>query len=198
MIRFYSGTPGSGKSYHVACDILDWLVAGKRVVANFPINGKAYFKRAPRGEYYYCSNQDLTVQRLKDFAYAKHEPFRERQTLLVIDECSILFNPRSWKDADRMSWLAFFSQHRKLGYEVILISQADIMVDKQIRTLIEEEHKHRAVKNYKFFGWFVDKVFGGLFLDIVYWYPCKLKISSRFIKFQLRKARIYDTFKIFE
>lgn len=197
MIRFYSGTPGSGKSYHVACDILDWILAGKRVIANFPIDG-SYFKRYPRGEFYYCSNCDLTVKSLKDFSRLFHEPFKERQTLLVIDECGILFNPRAWKDADRMGWLAFFSQHRKLGYEIILVSQADIMVDKQIRSQIEEEHKHRAVKNYKFFGWLVDKLFGGLFLDITYWYPCKLKIGSHFLKFQLRKARIYDTFKIFE
>ena len=41
MIYFYSGTPGSGKSLHVAQDIYQYLQRGKNVIANFDINEKA-------------------------------------------------------------------------------------------------------------------------------------------------------------
>ena len=37
----------------------------------------------------------------------------------------------------------FFSQHRKLGYRVILVAQFSEMIDKQIRALIEYEYIHR-------------------------------------------------------
>ena len=38
MIYFYSGNPGSGKSYHVAKDIYFQLNHGKNVIANVDIN----------------------------------------------------------------------------------------------------------------------------------------------------------------
>lgn len=140
----------------------------------------------------------MSPERLKLFAETRHIPFKERQTLFIIDECGMLFNPRAWKDTDRMEWLGFFAQHRKLGFEVLLISQMDKQLDKQILGQIEEEHKHRAVKNYKWFGKLLDLIMGGLFVDVTYWYPCRLKIGSSFVMFNARKAKIYDTFKIFE
>lgn len=33
MISYYSGTPGSGKSLHVAMQIYDWIQRGKNVIA---------------------------------------------------------------------------------------------------------------------------------------------------------------------
>ena len=38
MIYLYTGTPGSGKSYHVARDIYFFLHYGRNVIANFDIN----------------------------------------------------------------------------------------------------------------------------------------------------------------
>jgi len=38
MIKLYSGTPGSGKSFHLAVVMWDRLRNGKAVIANFPIN----------------------------------------------------------------------------------------------------------------------------------------------------------------
>lgn len=199
MIELYSGTPGSGKSLHAAYEIITNLRLGRNVIANFPINAASpVFKKRPKGGYFYIDNREMSVELLKRFARDKHTPFKEHQTLLIIDECGALFNPRAWKDADRMGWLLFFSQHRKLGYDVLLISQADIMLDKQIRSQIEVEHRHRAVKNYKTFGWLLSLVCGGLFMDVEYWYPCRLKIGTGFFRYQAKKAAIYDTYRIFE
>ena len=39
-----------------------------------------------------------------------------------------------------------FSQHRKLGYRVILIAQFDRMLDRQIRSVLEYEYIHRKVR----------------------------------------------------
>ncbi len=38
MIYLYTGTPGSGKSYHVAKEIYFYLYHGRNVIANFDIN----------------------------------------------------------------------------------------------------------------------------------------------------------------
>lgn len=197
MIRLFSGTPRSGKSLHAAYELIDWILDGHDVIANFPID-KLYFKRKPNGRFFYWDNAKFTPERLKLFAETRHIPFKEQQTLVVIDECGRFFNPRLWKDTSRMSWLTFFAQHGKLGYDIILIAQMDKQIDKQVLGLIEEEHKHRAVKNYKWFGKLLDLIMGGLFVDVTYWYPCRLKIGSSFLVLNARKANIYDTFKIFE
>lgn len=51
MIYLYSGTPGSGKSYHAAADIYYRLKRSKktnryRVIANFPVaTDSPYFRK---------------------------------------------------------------------------------------------------------------------------------------------------------
>ena len=53
MIYLYSGTPGSGKSLHMARDIMFKLRRGQNVIANFPINmelvKKGLFKKLKTG-----------------------------------------------------------------------------------------------------------------------------------------------------
>ncbi|MEM1223865.1 MAG: zonular occludens toxin domain-containing protein [Verrucomicrobiota bacterium] len=57
-------------------------------------------------------------------------------TLFVIDEVHKLFPARGWKDFDqRIS--TYFSEHRHLGDDVILISQHPKQVDSQIRQLVQ-------------------------------------------------------------
>jgi zona occludens toxin (predicted ATPase) len=196
-VYLYSGTPGSGKSLRAAYKIISWLKSGRGVVANFPID-MGYFKKRKTGTFTYLDNQSLTVNALKDYAREHHKPFREHQTLLVIDECAAMFNSRTYGKGDRMDWIFFFQQHRKLGYDVILISQSDRLIDRQIRAFIETEFKHRALKNYKTFGWLVSLISGGLFVSVEYWYGVHLRCGSEFFRLHKKKAAIYDSFKIFE
>ena len=51
----------------------------------------------------------MTVQYLKDYARKNHKGHREHETLVVIDECGIKFNPRTFAQADRLEWIEFFS-----------------------------------------------------------------------------------------
>ena len=139
MIYFYSGTPGSGKSLHVAIDIFRKLRFKKNVIATFPINISMVSNKGKRkiGNFVYKDVSELTVQFLFDYALEHHVIGKEGQTLVVIDECQILFNPREFGKKDRLQWITFFTQHRKLGYNFILISQFDRLVDRQIRFLFE-------------------------------------------------------------
>lgn len=197
----YSGTPGSGKSLHAAQRIDRSLRGGKTVIANFPINFD-YFKnrkgKMPKlGKFLYVQNQDLTVPFLKQYSKDNFEHFKEHQCLVVIDECAVLFNPRISRN-DRLDWVTFLTQHRKYGYDVLLISQSDCLIDRQIRPMIETEYKHRAMSNYGLAGWIFSEIFGKYFWVNSYWYGCKMKLSSDCFRFHKKQASLYNSFKIFD
>lgn len=37
-IQLYTGTPGSGKSFHAAKDIVRWMKRDRGLICNFPVN----------------------------------------------------------------------------------------------------------------------------------------------------------------
>lgn len=196
MIYFYSGTPGSGKSLHVARDIYTRLNFNKKypsVIANFQINEKMIKNKNAR--FIYKDNSELTVEFLVRFAVKNHKMGKENQTLLVVDECSIIWNSREWQgQADRKEWLKFFVQHRKLGYNMILISQTDRQIDRQIRSLFEYEIKHRKVNNFK-----IGKLLPvSAFAAITYWYGVNEKISTEFFVYRRKWGKFYDSYKSFD
>lgn len=198
----YSGTPGSGKSLHAAKRIINTLRGGKTVIANFPIN-LDYFKnrhgRMPKklGKFEYIQNSELTVKFLKKYSLEKLEHFKESQCLVVIDECAVLFNPRTALK-DRQDWVTFLSQHRKYGYDILLISQSDQLIDRQIRPMIETEFKHRALSNYGIWGWLLSYIIGKWFWVNTYWYGCRMRLGSDCFRMNKKQAKIYDSFRLFE
>lgn len=191
MIYLYSGTPGSGKSYHAAADIYYRLRRSKktnryRVIANFPVAmDSPYFR--------YVDNSQLTDRYLMNYARIHHVPGIEGQTLVVIDEAQIIFNSRSWQSdgTSRMDWIKFFTQHRKLGFDFILIAQNDRMIDRQIRCLIEYEISHMKMSN--FFRILPITVF----LAVNHWYGQKMKLNHEMIFYRKKIAALYDTYMTF-
>lgn len=194
MIYLYTGSPGSGKSYHVAKDIYNRLTRHKykRVIANFKVDVNKIKKC--KGEFIYKDNSELTVEYLIEYAKKNHKEGIENQTLLIIDEAQVKFNSRDWqiKRNERMEWIEFFSQHRKLGYNIIMITQFDRMIDRQIRALVEYEVIHRKVNNYKF-GKIIPVT---TFAAVTYWYGVKEKIETEFIFYRKKYSRIYDSYSI--
>ena len=135
----YSGTPGSYKSFHAVQFSLRWLRTGGNLITNFPLNYMHKLKKEPSGIYQCVDNFTLTVPYLMEFAKNYHHKSVHAQTLVVIDEASIKFNSRDFNMADRMQWINFFANHRHFNFNVILITQQDKMLDKQILGLIETE-----------------------------------------------------------
>lgn len=193
MISLYSGTPGSGKSLDVCRLIYYRLRFGKDVICNFPISTDR-IKCRKMGVFTYIDNADLDPAKL--VKYAMQKPRKEGEILLVIDEAQILFNAREWGKAGRSDWMKFFTQHRKLGYEIFLIAQFDSMLDKQIRALIEYEYKHRKVTNMGWRGWFIRPFVGG-FCKVQIWYPMKEVIGLEFFRYSRKFANLYDTNALF-
>lgn len=167
-------------------------------ICNFEIVGAQ-----DRDNFLCIENEDLNVELLQEFSdkYFKEQgnAFREGALKLYIDECQLLFNARTWNDKARKDWIKFFTQHRKLGYDVYLIAQFDSMIDKQLRSLVEYEVKHRKFNNYGFLGKIVGLFFVNrpIVIAITYWYPMKQRLSAEWILGKKSLFAIYDTGKIF-
>lgn len=202
MIELYSGTPGSGKSLHVAKVIRERLQLKKCVViGNFYVNVSSIDKR--KGYYLYVPNDKLTPYRLRKFsmAYAKHlgRRVKEEEIMLVIDEAQLLFNSREWQNMGRSGWMSFFQQHRHYGYYVVLIAQFDRMLDRQVRGLLEYDNIHRKVSRYGKAGFILSLLFRkNLYVYVTYWYPVKEKVGSEFLIGTQKVFDIYDSYNHFE
>lgn len=197
MITLYTGTPGSGKSLHMAKDIYWHVRMGRLVVANFEIN-KELFKDS--SSFLYVPPDKLSPETLERIAreYFKTHEFKEGAISFYWDEAQIDLNSRTWKKNER--WIPFFTQHRKLGYNVFLVAQHHEMLDKQVRTIIEYECSHRKVNNVGLFGKIVSVLAVGhpVVCGVTRWYGQKMRLSSEFFLGTKKYYRLYDTFKIFE
>lgn len=196
MISLYSGTPGSGKSLHCAQVIRNHLKFYSDVIGTFHINKECLFKKSPYNYTYiniYSLSPDFLV------SYAKTHKLKkgvEGSFLLVIDEAQRLFNSRTWNNKDRNDWITFFAEHRHLGFDIILVSQNDRMLDRQIRALIEYEFIHRKITQFGIKGKLL-ALFVGTFAYVKNWYPLKEKIDSAFFRADKRLFNFYNTFEDF-
>lgn len=198
-IILYSGTPGSGKSAHMAKDIYWAVKMGRPVVANFDIN-RGMFKNGAKT--FLCVENDvISPDYLVEFArgYFADRKFREGEIKLYIDECGLLFNARTWKQNSEKGWIWFFQQHRKFGYDVILVAQFHEQLDKQLRTLIEYEVNHRKVNNVGLFGKAVSALTLGhpVFVGVTSWYGQKMRLGAEWFVGTRKNFRLYDSFKMF-
>jgi len=202
MIELFTGTPGSGKSLNAMRRIYHYLAIGQTVISNQDID-ETVVRSKKRGTFIYMDNYEFNPKELQARALAEHRRRKdgrmiEGQTLLVIDECQIIFNSRTWNAKDRMDWCVFFTQHRKYGYDIILVTQFDRLIDRQIRCLVEYEVKHRDVSRFRVFGFMVGVLFGGkLFVAVKVWNGIREKDSAQWFRLRKRYTRMYDSFRIF-
>ena len=204
MIYLYTGVPGSGKSLHAAQDVLDAVKCkGVTVIANFKCNEsyfeKGFIKSRKKGTFIYQPNEVLNVKDLVEFskAYYKIHDFNENGLLLVLDESQLIFNSRTWQEESRADWVYFFTNSRHFGYKVILITQFAEMLDKQIRSIVEIEIKHRNMANFGFFGKVLSLLCGGkLYACIGYYMGLKERISVKYVFGRRHLYHFYDSYEI--
>lgn len=202
MITLYEGVPGSGKSLFAAGQILDQLSLGHLVICNFPFSVPSQ-KKYRRGALVTCSNDELSVAFLRRW-YSIWLKFRcggeprEHQIYLVVDEAGTVFNPRDWQSSGRREWLAFFAQHRKLMFDVCIIAQQDIMIDKQIRGCIDVVERFADIR--KFFpdrGWYLPPIFKRSAWVYMTKNSRAGQLGTRFFRVRRVWAAAYNTFSLF-
>ena len=197
-IELYTGTPGSGKSLHMAEQIRIYTRLNRPVITNFEVN--RHPKTAPWGVY--DSEVDSPIDLVKtacEYWKTSGNRFREDYILLCLDECQLIFNSRTWNAKDRKDWIRFLTQHRKYGYKIILCTQFDQMVDKQIRSLVEHQVIHRKVSNMGFVASCLSALtFGRLFVAVYTFYGMNMRLRSEFFLRLPWNQNIYDTHKTWE
>lgn len=173
MIQIIQGTPGSGKSAVCTVDMIEFLLSGGVVACNYSLIPGWHYKLAERSwrvrfglqdkdalaESYWrrafkIGTVDTLYQlsdRLKELVPTDSSGrIKEGAGRLYLDEAQLLFNSRTWQK--NKEFLEFFTQHRKLGWDVYLIAHSVEMIDTQIRFLIEYEARLRNLKKVKLFG----------------------------------------------
>ena len=196
MIEAYTGTPGSGKSYHAARDIRDRFRWKNPVISNMEINVPENREKC----FIYKDTFDLTPEFLISYSeeLRKEKGWKrvpEDYIYLVIDEAQILFNCRDWNQNSRRSWITFFQMHRKLGYHIILITQMMKMLDKQVWGLCEYEILHRKLSACGWKGQLASLLFLSktVFVSVRMWACLRVKIDAEFIRYNKKVASLYDT-----
>ena len=199
MISIYTGTPGSGKSLHMARRIYYSLYMKKPVITNVPINTD-YVKNPEL--YTYLKNDNIKPKDLMKMSksFFGKKRVKEGAILLIIDESQMMFNARNWDAKGRAEWNEFFQLHRHYGFDIILVAQFDRMIDRQVRSLIEYEYVHRKVSNFGIKGKFLCLLMLSptLFCCVRRWYPLKEHVGSDFFRYSKKYGRLYDTYMTFE
>jgi hypothetical protein len=171
MIEVQQGTPGSGKSAVAVARAIRHLRFGGVVAANFSlVDGwcdtvarqsllarfvdKLRFKLSSSLYPRFLRVDSLEAIKAVDPKKlavdqwrSKKGKYMEGQGLLILDEAQLIFNSRGWQG--NMGWIEFFTQHRKLGWNVLLIAHDIQMIDSQIRPLCEYESRFRNLQRVK-------------------------------------------------
>lgn len=173
MIEFMQGSPGSGKSAAAVSRAIMHIRKGGVVAANFSLVDQwadtvaskhifSAFSRSFRYKKALCMHNRFfrvnTVEAIRKIEpkklsvglYKDDGKYSEGNGLLILDECQLVFNCRkSMSGKKNMDWIEFFTQHRKLGWNVLLIAHSQEMVDSQIRPLAEYESRFRNLQRVK-------------------------------------------------
>lgn len=221
MMYLYTGTPGSGKSLHVAHEIREDLrFFNKNVISTCKIDTTYCFMNKlqeliftlSRGKihlynddsraknFHYIPIGEITPQYLYEFAAKYHVYGKEHQTTIVLDECVSIFSPtvlsediKRWNEWDR-----FFQFHRHFGYDIILIPQSKRLISRKIIEYCELEVKHYNRKHHGNFGWILSMFVGGLFSYSVCWRGVKQPIEQRFFTYRRFYGSMYNSYTMFD
>lgn len=195
MITLYTGTPGSGKSMHATEKIIDALLSGKVVIANYSLDLTA-FKKVRPSRFIYMDNSEMTPEYFTEFSQTAFKRGKEGQGLIVVDEAAILFNCRDFGRRDRDRWIKFFAMHRHYGWDVLLITQFDRMLDRQIRSLVEYEVIHRRVDNAGKYGKLFRFLKVPVFIAVSFWYGVRMRSDVNFFFVKPKIARAYNSYQV--
>jgi zona occludens toxin len=205
------GTPGAGKSFYATRKIANDLLLGKCVVGNITMRpdwaeiiakhdyiGRAkvrnfgQLERSLKARYHQLDPDDPDAMR--ELFRVRIAGTKEGRAVAVLDEAHNWLNARTWNGEDRAEYVRWFTLHRKLGFDVYLISQAIESIDAQIRRLIEYEVVLRNMKQFRVAG--ISLVPVNFFLAITVWKagPNGQPIIIRREGFPLSwKRHLYDT-----
>lgn len=157
------GKLGTGKSKFAVWQAKRALLQGRRVAANFDLR---LDKLVPGRRAHYVRIPDKpTAADLEAVGHGNPDSYDEdRNGVMLLDELGTWLNARSFQDKTRAAVLDWLIHARKFGWDVYLIVQDSLMIDKQVReSLIEYRVKMFRGDKIKipFIGGILNEIFGG-------------------------------------
>lgn len=203
MIALVTGPPGAGKSYYCVRTIVDQLEAGKVVVTNVALVDD-WAERLARANIFRrlwpgrCAKAAADFRRRLFVITDLPELFRVRvagrgegRAVAVLDEAHNWMNARAWNEGGRMDVVRWFTQHRKLGFDVYLITQDALNIDRQVRDLFEYHVRLKNLRKFKVGG--IPLFPMNLFLAVWGWHDGAKSIVRRQMYLLNGTARLYDS-----
>jgi hypothetical protein len=131
---------------------------------------------------------------------------RESRGVMVLDEAHNWLNARTWDQDEagreltraqavqaRLAVVRLFSQHRKLGWDVKLLTQDEGNLDNQVRRNFEYHTHLKNLRRYRVFG-LVPVVPVNVFVAITTWHDnARSRVGTRTFLLNRKLARCYDT-----
>jgi zona occludens toxin len=207
MIVMVTGPPGNGKSYYALRKLAQALDAGKPVATNVelaPDFARTIARSNPVRRL--LRRTDRAAARIERQAYVSTEPDGlselfalrlrgkgEGRGVMVLDEAHGWLNARDWSGKGRGDVVRFFSQHRKLGWDVFLIVQDAEMIDRQVRSLIEYHVILRNLKRAKVPVLGIPFAPVNMFLALWTWHGTHRAVVRREVFRLAWPKRLYDT-----
>jgi len=216
-IHFVTGRPGAGKSFYTMKLLVEELRGTERkIVTNlavlreelaeylhekfsdtFDILNRLVIIEDDDIEFFYCHRSAGAALKLELDKKGRPESFdiagasEGGGVFYILDEVHLAFGARNWQ---RMGQACTFysSQHRKLGDDVILITQAPKMVDTTFRNLAQDYTVLRNHAMEKLFFFRQPKFFSRqTFMNLPT--PNEKPLEKSVFKMDLKVASCYDT-----
>lgn len=203
MIATVTGPPGAGKSFYAVRKAVDAVESGRYLVTNFPLvdGWEEIVARHHVLRWMIPGRRRAIAQRIRERSFYTEDVSElarlrfagtaEGRAVAIVDEAHNFMNARTWNDAGRLDVVRFFTQHRKVGLDVYLITQDLQNIDRQVRGLLEYHVTLRNLRRMKVMGVPVSPV--NCFLAVWQWHSAGRAVVKREV-FALNYAkRLYDT-----
>lgn len=138
-VSFVTGKLGAGKGKYAVMKLREAaVVEGRRIAGNVDLYLDHFAKKKAKARYIRVPDKP-TYHDLMALGHGNPESYDEdRNGLLVLDELGTWLNSRSFQDKDRAPVLDWLIHARKHGWDVLLICQNEIQIDKQAREALGE------------------------------------------------------------
>lgn len=161
-INLVLGVPGGGKSYYTVYKyVLSALAEGRKIVTNLPLNvpylteileypkDLIEIRMGKTGSPY---DAFQTADDMKD----DWRNEKNQAPLVIIDEAHFCL-PKDKKKKEVSEIREFFSTHRQDGYDIVLITQTDKALPRDILDLIEYRYRLQKKQMFSIFGLFKNR-----------------------------------------
>jgi hypothetical protein len=207
-VQFVTGKLGGGKGKYAVMQLLKAAKEGRRIAGNVDIYLEHFAKKKHRTKYVRVPDKP-TARDLEAMGHGNPESYDEdRNGLLVLDELGTWLNARSFSDPARAGVLDWLIHARKHGWDVLLICQNEVQVDKQVREPLGEVFvRCMAMHKIKIpvIGWLLE-IFGDRFARLPRFHLASVRVGSGATGFVSERETfrgthlhpMYDTRQVFK